>query len=89
MFAYLPILNTSIFTRIVLFVLLRTQLDDANVDLDRERSAVSSLEKKQKKFDAMLGEEKGEKERLASERENIERESRNKETKVKIGNFGK
>ncbi len=59
------------------------QLDDAVVDLDRERAAVNSLEKKQKKFDSLLAEEKGEKERLQAERENIERESRNKETKVK------
>ena len=58
------------------------QLDDANVILDRERASVNSLEKKQKKFDALLAEEKGQKERLQSEKENIEKENRNKETKV-------
>lgn len=43
---------------------------------------VSNLEKKQRKFDNQLSEERAEKERLIAERDQKEAEAREKETKV-------
>lgn len=58
------------------------QVDDLNIDLENQRAKVSELEKKQRKFDQMLMEEKAVSERVAAERDNAEREAREKETKV-------
>ncbi|KAK9707856.1 Myosin head (motor domain) [Popillia japonica] len=61
---------------------IAAELEDANIDLETQRSKVIELEKKQKNFDKILGEEKAISERLASERDTAEREAREKETRV-------
>ncbi|XP_043936530.1 myosin-10-like isoform X2 [Protopterus annectens] len=61
---------------------LQQELDDLTVDLDQQRQIVSNLEKKQKKFDQMLAEEKSISTRHAEERDRVEAEAREKETKV-------
>uniref|UniRef100_A0A8D0A8X0 Myosin-10 n=1 Tax=Sander lucioperca TaxID=283035 RepID=A0A8D0A8X0_SANLU len=61
---------------------LQQELDDLTVDLDHQRQIVSSLEKKQKKFDQMLAEEKSISARYAEERDRAEAEAREKETKA-------
>ncbi|XP_029292832.1 myosin-10 isoform X3 [Cottoperca gobio] len=61
---------------------LQQELDDLTVDLDHQRQIVSSLEKKQKKFDQMLAEEKSISSRYAEERDRAEAEAREKETKA-------
>lgn len=63
-------------------VTLVPQLDDITLDLEKERNMVSTLEKKQRKFDNQLSEERAEKERLTAERDQREAEAREKETKV-------
>ena len=50
--------------------------------LDSQRSATSNMEKKQRKFDQTLAEAKAEAERVAMERDNLERLGREKETKI-------
>uniref|UniRef100_A0A5F8HBC8 Myosin heavy chain 10 n=1 Tax=Monodelphis domestica TaxID=13616 RepID=A0A5F8HBC8_MONDO len=61
---------------------LQQELDDLMVDLDHQRQIVSNLEKKQKKFDQLLAEEKNVSARYAEERDRAEAEAREKETKA-------
>uniref|UniRef100_A0A672LXD2 Myosin-9 n=1 Tax=Sinocyclocheilus grahami TaxID=75366 RepID=A0A672LXD2_SINGR len=61
---------------------LQQELDDMQVDQDHLRQIVSNLEKKQKKFDQMLAEEKSISGRYAEERDRAEAEAREKETRV-------
>ena len=57
-------------------------MDDVNVSVEQQRSAYTNMERKQKKFDAMLSEEKNNSSKLLAEREQIEKEAREKETKI-------
>ncbi|XP_077474164.1 myosin-9 isoform X2 [Stigmatopora argus] len=61
---------------------LQQELDDMVVDQDHLRQIVSNLEKKQKKFDQMLAEEKTISARYAEERDRAEAEAREKETRA-------
>uniref|UniRef100_A0A8C2U441 Myosin-9 n=1 Tax=Coturnix japonica TaxID=93934 RepID=A0A8C2U441_COTJA len=61
---------------------LQQELDDIAVDLDHQRQTVSNLEKKQKKFDQLLAEEKNISAKYAEERDRAEAEAREKETKA-------
>uniref|UniRef100_A0A4W6EYB9 Myosin-9 n=1 Tax=Lates calcarifer TaxID=8187 RepID=A0A4W6EYB9_LATCA len=61
---------------------LQQELDDLLVDQDHLRQIVSNLEKKQKKFDQMLAEEKNISARYAEERDRAEAEAREKETRA-------
>ncbi|XP_076121632.1 myosin-9-like isoform X2 [Alosa pseudoharengus] len=61
---------------------LQQELDDLLVDQDHLRQIVSNLEKKQKKFDQMLAEEKSISARFADERDRAEAEAREKETRA-------
>uniref|UniRef100_A0A8C1MCZ5 Myosin-9 n=1 Tax=Cyprinus carpio TaxID=7962 RepID=A0A8C1MCZ5_CYPCA len=61
---------------------LQQELDDMLVDQDHLRQIVSNLEKKQKKFDQMLAEEKSISARYAEERDRAEAEAREKETRM-------
>ncbi|XP_062387896.1 myosin-9 isoform X2 [Sardina pilchardus] len=61
---------------------LQQELDDLLVDQDHLRQIVSNLEKKQKKFDQMLAEEKSISARFAEERDRAEAEAREKETRA-------
>uniref|UniRef100_A0A667ZP52 Myosin-9 n=1 Tax=Myripristis murdjan TaxID=586833 RepID=A0A667ZP52_9TELE len=61
---------------------LQQELDDLLVDQDHLRQIVSNLEKKQKKFDQMLAEEKNVSARYAEERDRAEAEAREKETRA-------
>ncbi|XP_010132450.1 PREDICTED: LOW QUALITY PROTEIN: myosin-9-like [Buceros rhinoceros silvestris] len=61
---------------------LQQELDDLAVDLDHQRQIVSNLEKKQKKFDQLLAEEKNISAKYAEERDRAEAEAREKETKA-------
>ena len=51
-------------------------------EADEHRAAYANLERKQSKFDRMLAEEKEISGKLATERQQIERESREKETRI-------
>uniref|UniRef100_A0A673C933 Myosin-9 n=1 Tax=Sphaeramia orbicularis TaxID=375764 RepID=A0A673C933_9TELE len=61
---------------------IQQELDDLLVDQDHLRQIVSNLEKKQKKFDQMLAEEKNISARYAEERDRAEAEAREKETRA-------
>ncbi|XP_031730435.1 myosin-9-like isoform X1 [Anarrhichthys ocellatus] len=61
---------------------LQQELDDLLVDQDHLRQIVSSLEKKQRKFDQMLAEEKTISTQYAEERDKAEAEAREKETRA-------
>ncbi|KAL0993065.1 hypothetical protein UPYG_G00102770 [Umbra pygmaea] len=61
---------------------LQQELDDMVVDQDHLRQIVSNLEKKQKKFDQLLAEEKTISARYAEERDKAEAEAREKETRA-------
>ncbi|XP_074486655.1 myosin-9-like isoform X2 [Sebastes fasciatus] len=61
---------------------LQQELDDLIVDQDHLRQIVSSLEKKQKKFDQMLAEEKTISTQYAEERDKAEAEAREKDTRA-------
>nr|XP_054094917.1 myosin-9-like isoform X2 [Callithrix jacchus] len=61
---------------------LQHELDDLLVDLDNQRQTVCHLEKKQKKFDQLLAEEKTISAKYAEERDRAEAEAREKETKA-------
>ncbi|XP_034043550.1 myosin-10 isoform X2 [Thalassophryne amazonica] len=61
---------------------LQQELDDLMVDLDHQRQIVSNLEKKQKKFDQLLAEEKTISARYVEERDRAEAEAREKDTKA-------
>ncbi|KAK5865896.1 hypothetical protein PBY51_020128 [Eleginops maclovinus] len=61
---------------------LQQELDDMIVDQDHLRQIVSTLEKKQRKFDQMLAEEKTISTQYAEERDKAEAEAREKETRA-------
>ncbi|XP_031144848.1 myosin-9-like isoform X1 [Sander lucioperca] len=61
---------------------LQQELDDLIRDQDNLRQTVSNLEKKQKKFDQMLAEEKTISTKYAEERDKAEAEAREKETRA-------
>ncbi|KAM9857328.1 myosin-9-like [Aulostomus maculatus] len=61
---------------------LQQELDDLMVDQDHLRQIVSNLERKQKKFDQMLAEEKTISTQYADERDKAEAEAREKETRA-------
>ncbi|XP_056135931.1 myosin-9-like isoform X1 [Lampris incognitus] len=61
---------------------LQQELDDLIVDQDHLRQIVSNLERKQKKFDQMLAEEKSISTQNAEERDRAEAEAREKETRA-------
>ncbi|KAM3865284.1 myosin-9-like isoform 2-T2 [Diretmus argenteus] len=61
---------------------LQQELDDLMLDQDHLRQIVSNLEKKQRKFDQMLAEEKTISTQYAEERDRAEAEAREKETRV-------
>ncbi|XP_061105897.1 myosin-10 [Conger conger] len=60
---------------------LREEIEDMTLALQRERQNCAALEKRQKKFDQSLAEEKAVSARLADERDRAEAESREKETR--------
>ena len=53
--------------------------------MDKDRGRIAELEKKQRKFDQMLAEEKAVSEKLSAERDTAERDARQYETKVRLG----
>ncbi|MFT7815879.1 myosin-10-like isoform X3 [Arapaima gigas] len=61
---------------------LREEIEDLTLALQRERQNCTALEKRQKKFDQCLAEEKAVSARLAEERDRAEAESREKETRA-------
>ncbi|XP_042340707.1 myosin-9-like [Plectropomus leopardus] len=61
---------------------LQQELDDLMVDQDHLRQNVSNLEKKQRKFDQMLAEEKTISTQYAEERDKAEADAREKETRA-------
>uniref|UniRef100_A0A8C9WM23 Myosin-9 n=1 Tax=Scleropages formosus TaxID=113540 RepID=A0A8C9WM23_SCLFO len=61
---------------------LQQELDDLLLNQDSLRQVVLNLEKKQKKFDQMLAEEKSVSSRYAEERDSAEAEAREKETRA-------
>ncbi|XP_036426514.1 myosin-9a [Colossoma macropomum] len=63
-------------------VRLQRELDDVLVGQDHLRQTTQELERKQKKFDQMLAEEKSVSARYAEERDRAEAEAREKETKA-------
>ncbi|XP_049903778.1 myosin-10 isoform X2 [Epinephelus moara] len=60
---------------------LREEIEDLTLALQRERQNCTALEKRQKKFDQCLAEEKAVSARLAEEKDRAEADSREKETK--------
>ncbi|XP_037128708.1 myosin-10 isoform X5 [Syngnathus acus] len=60
---------------------LREEIEDMTVALQRERQNCTALEKRQKKFDQCLAEEKAVGTRLAEEKDRAEADSRDKETR--------
>ncbi|XP_023819646.1 myosin-10 isoform X2 [Oryzias latipes] len=60
---------------------LREEIEDMTIALQRERQNCIALEKRQKKFDQCLSEEKAVSARLAEERDKAEADSREKETR--------
>ncbi|XP_036395373.1 myosin-10 isoform X2 [Megalops cyprinoides] len=61
---------------------LREEIEDMTLALQRERQNCTALEKRQKKFDQCLADEKAISARLAEERDRAEAESRDKETRA-------
>ncbi|XP_023685858.1 uncharacterized protein myh14 isoform X1 [Paramormyrops kingsleyae] len=61
---------------------LREEIEDMTVALQRERQNCTMLEKRQKKFDQCLADEKAVSARLAEERDRAEAENREKETRT-------
>ncbi|XP_034554514.1 myosin-10 [Notolabrus celidotus] len=61
---------------------LREEIEDLALALQRERQNCMALEKRQKKFDQLLAEEKAVSARLAEEKDRAEADSREKETKI-------
>ncbi|KAI2663271.1 Myosin-9 [Labeo rohita] len=61
---------------------LQRELDDVLVDQAHLRQTVQELERKQKKFDQMLAEEKNVSQKYAEERDRAEAEAREKETRT-------
>ncbi|XP_068592506.1 myosin-10 isoform X2 [Cebidichthys violaceus] len=60
---------------------LREEIEDMTLALQRERQNCTALEKRQKKFDQCLAEEKAVSARLAEEKDRAEADSREKETR--------
>lgn len=61
---------------------LQEELDDLTVNFDTQRAALGNLEKKQRKFDTALAEERSKAEQLAAERDAAENRTRQTETKA-------
>lgn len=61
---------------------MQSELEDATIELETQRTKVLDLEKRQKNFDKVLAEEKAVSETNAQERDGAERDAREKETKV-------
>lgn len=61
---------------------LQSELEDATIELEAQRTKVLDLEKRQKNFDKVLAEEKAVSEQFAQDRDAAERDAREKETKV-------
>ncbi|XP_077426450.1 myosin-9-like isoform X1 [Vanacampus margaritifer] len=61
---------------------LQRELDDLMVDQDNLRQVVSNLDRKQKKFDQMLAEEKTISSQYAEERDRAEADAREKDTRA-------
>uniref|UniRef100_A0A673HSC4 Myosin-9 n=1 Tax=Sinocyclocheilus rhinocerous TaxID=307959 RepID=A0A673HSC4_9TELE len=61
---------------------LQRELDDVLIDQSHLRQTVQELERKQKKFDQMLAEEKNISQKYAEERDRAEAEAREKETRA-------
>ncbi|KAJ8289965.1 hypothetical protein GJAV_G00007230 [Gymnothorax javanicus] len=61
---------------------LREEIEDITLALQRERQNCTNLEKRQKKFDQSLAEEKAISARLAEERDRAEAENREKDTRA-------
>ncbi|KAH8409637.1 hypothetical protein KR215_004167, partial [Drosophila sulfurigaster] len=59
---------------------IQSELEDATIELEAQRTKVLELKKKQKNFDKILAEEKAISEQIAQERDTAEREAREKET---------
>uniref|UniRef100_A0A3Q3X794 Uncharacterized protein n=1 Tax=Mola mola TaxID=94237 RepID=A0A3Q3X794_MOLML len=60
---------------------LREEIEDMTLALQRERQSCTALEKRQKKFDQCLAEEKAVSAKLAEERDRAEADNREKETR--------
>ncbi|XP_041843454.1 myosin-10 isoform X3 [Melanotaenia boesemani] len=60
---------------------LREEIEDMTIALQRERQNCTALEKRQKKFDQCLAEEKAVSARLAEEKDRAEADNREKETR--------
>nr|XP_029725304.1 myosin heavy chain, non-muscle-like [Aedes albopictus] len=61
---------------------IQSELEDATIELETQRTKGLDLEKKQKNFDKVLAEEKAVNDQHAQERDAAEREAREKEIKV-------
>ncbi|CAI4225395.1 unnamed protein product [Auanema sp. JU1783] len=61
---------------------MQLELDDAIIELENFRSAQRDLDKKQKKFDQLLNEERNNVQRVIIERDAFAQESRDRETKI-------
>lgn len=61
---------------------LQSELEDVTVSMERERQNASQFASKQKKFDAMLNEERANLQAMIAERDNVEKQARQNETKV-------
>ncbi|KAM9779779.1 LOW QUALITY PROTEIN: myosin-14-like [Neosynchiropus ocellatus] len=61
---------------------LQQELEDVLMELDAQRQLVSNMEKKQRKFDQMVSEERAVSCKFAEERDRAEADAREKETRV-------
>ncbi|XP_053706893.1 myosin-11-like isoform X2 [Synchiropus splendidus] len=61
---------------------LQQELEDVLMELDTQRQLVSNMEKKQRKFDQMVSEERAVSCKYAEERDRAEADAREKETRV-------
>jgi len=61
---------------------LQEELDDSLLNIDKEKQNASAIASKQRKFDAMLGEEKSKTSSLAIELDNADKLARQNETKA-------
>ena len=57
-------------------------MDDLNVAIEQQRNAYTNLERKQKKLDSSLAEEKATSAKMLFERDQLDKEAREKETKM-------
>ncbi|CAH1795103.1 unnamed protein product, partial [Owenia fusiformis] len=61
---------------------LQAELEDVQIEAENARGALTNMERKQKKFDQQLAEERNLAERLSIEKDSAEREAREKETRI-------